>query len=168
VPIAFDERTGMTPSRLRATPARCSARTACKCIVVDYIGLMQADEGATTARRSWARSRARIKRLAKELGLPIIVLAQLNRANESRQDKRPMMSDLRDSGEIEQDADIIVFLHREEYYQPDAPEWKGIAELLVASSATAPSATSSSCTTARPSASAISATHTSASEVVPS
>jgi replicative DNA helicase len=71
-----------------------------------------------------------LKALAKELEVPILTLAQLNRNVENRVDKRPLMSDLRDSGEIEQDADIVLMLHREDVYNP-APEWTGLAELIV-------------------------------------
>jgi replicative DNA helicase len=130
VPIIFDERTGMTVTRLRATLRKLIRKHGMKIAVLDYIGLMRGEEGDNRTQELGSISRG-LKRLAKELRIPIIVLAQLNRANESRVDKRPMMSDLRDSGEIEQDADIIVFLHREEYYQPDAPEWRGLAELLI-------------------------------------
>ncbi|MGZ5650699.1 MAG: replicative DNA helicase, partial [Usitatibacter sp.] len=129
LPVSFDERTGMSVSKLRATLRKMKRKHGLHVAVLDYIGLMQG-EGDTRVQELGSISRG-IKRLAKELAIPIIVLAQLNRANESRVDKRPMMSDLRDSGEIEQDADIIVFLHREEYYKPDDPTWKGVAELLI-------------------------------------
>jgi replicative DNA helicase len=129
-PIAFDERTGMTPSRLRAAARKMKREHGLKLIVVDYIGLMHADIRSDSRNIELGSISRALKSLAKELGIPIIVLAQLNRANESRVDKRPMMSDLRDSGEIEQDADIIVFIHREEYYRPDEEQWHGIAELL--------------------------------------
>lgn len=98
-------------------------------IVIDYLQLMMAPGHNNRTQEIGSISRG-LKALAKELGVPIIALAQLNRGVESRPDKRPMMSDLRDSGEVEQDADIIVMLHRESLYS-DAPEWQGIAELLV-------------------------------------
>jgi replicative DNA helicase len=97
-------------------------------IVVDYIGLMSG-QGDNRTQQLGAISRG-LKALAKELEVPIIALAQLNRGAENRQDKRPMLSDLRDSGEIEQDADIVAMLHRESIYN-SAPEWAGVAELLV-------------------------------------
>lgn len=98
-------------------------------IVIDYLQLMTAPGHNNRTQEIGSISRG-LKALAKELEVPIIALAQLNRGVESRPDKRPMMSDLRDSGEVEQDADIILMLHRESLYS-DAPEWQGIAELLV-------------------------------------
>lgn len=96
-------------------------------IVVDYLGLMKG-EGQTRTQEIGSLSRG-LKALAKELHVPIIALAQLNRATETRNDKRPQLSDLRDSGELEQDADIVAMLHREELHNP-APEWAGLAELI--------------------------------------
>lgn len=98
-------------------------------IVIDYLQLMT-EPGHTNRTQEIGKISRGLKALAKELAVPIIALAQLNRGVESRPDKRPMMSDLRDSGEVEQDADIILMLHRESNYN-DAPEWQGIAELLV-------------------------------------
>lgn len=99
------------------------------CLVVDYIGLMTAK--AENKTNEIAEITRGLKLLAKELGCAIIALAQLNRKVEDRADKRPQLSDLRDSGAIEQDADIVMFAYRDEYYYPDSPS-KGIAELIVA------------------------------------
>jgi replicative DNA helicase len=98
-------------------------------IIVDYIGLMTG-AGDNRVQQLGSISRG-LKALAKELKVPIVALSQLNRGVTSRDDKRPGLADLRDSGEIEQDADIVAMLHREEYYRPDALEWKGVAEVLV-------------------------------------
>lgn len=98
-------------------------------IVIDYLQLMTAPGHNNRTQEIGSISRG-LKALAKELQVPIIALAQLNRGVENRTDKRPLMSDLRDSGEVEQDADVIVMLHRESLYN-DAPEWKNVAELLI-------------------------------------
>jgi replicative DNA helicase len=97
-------------------------------IVVDYLGLMRG-EGQNRTQEIGSLSRG-LKALAKELQVPIIALAQLNRGTEMRQDKRPMLSDLRDSGEVEQDADIVAMLHQE-YLSNPITEWFGLAELIV-------------------------------------
>lgn len=98
-------------------------------IVVDYLQLMKG-EGQNRTQEIGSVSRG-LKALAKELQVPVIALAQLNRGVEGRTDKRPMLSDLRDSGEIEQDADIVAMLHREDKYPGADPKWNGVAELLV-------------------------------------
>lgn len=97
-------------------------------VVVDYLGLMRG-EGQNRTQEIGSLSRG-LKALAKELHVPIIALAQLNRGTEARQDRRPQLSDLRDSGEVEQDADIVAMLHQEALNNP-APEWSGLAELIV-------------------------------------
>jgi len=103
------------------------------CIVIDYIGLMLEDDDAkNNSREQQVSSITRgLKALAKELQIPVIALSQLNRKVSERQNKRPLMSDLRDSGAIEQDADVIIFVYRDDYYNPDS-EYKNMAEINVA------------------------------------
>lgn len=124
----IDDKPGIGVAYVRARARRMKRKHGLSLLVIDYLGLMQG-KGDTRAQEIGSVSRG-LKELAKELQVPIIVLAQLNRGVEGRTDKRPIMSDLRDSGEIEQDADIVAFLHREELYS-EAAEWKGFAELIV-------------------------------------
>lgn len=128
VRLLIDDRPAIGVSYVRARARRVKRKQGLHLIVVDYIGLMTG-QGDNRTQQIGSISRG-LKALAKELEVPIIALAQLNRGVESRNDKRPLMSDLRDSGEIEQDADIIAMLHRESIYS-DAPEWAGVTELLV-------------------------------------
>lgn len=106
-------------------------------IVIDYLQLMQGNNPNDRNQEISAISRG-LKILAKELEVPIIALSQLTRGNEKRDNKRPMLSDLRDSGAIEQDADIVLFIHREEYYEKENPDLKGKAELIVAKNRSGP------------------------------
>ena len=130
-PIFVDDSGALTPTEVRARARRLKREHGLGLIVVDYLQLMQVTgtvENRATEISEISRS---LKALAKELQVPVIAISQLNRSVEQRQDKRPVMSDLRESGALEQDADLIMFIYREEVYERDTPR-KGIADIIVA------------------------------------
>ncbi len=130
--LYIDESPALSSRDLRGR-ARRLARQCSKLglIIVDYIQLMSANEGRGENRATEISEISRdLKALAKELNCPVIALSQLNRSLEQRPNKRPVMSDLRESGAIEQDADVILFIYRDEVYNPDTPE-KGVAEIII-------------------------------------
>ncbi|MCH9693927.1 MAG: replicative DNA helicase [Gammaproteobacteria bacterium] len=130
-PIFIDDSPGLAPSELRARARRLQREHGLGLIVVDYLQLMQV-HGSTENRATEISEISRgLKALAKEMECPVIALSQLNRSVEQRTDKRPVMSDLRESGAIEQDADLILFIYREEVYNQDTPR-KGIADIAIA------------------------------------
>ena len=130
-PIYFDDTSGITPSQLRSRCRRLKMERGLDLIVVDYLQLMSADGRVENRQNEVSEISRSLKGIAKELNVPLVALAQLSRAGAQRSDKRPILSDLRDSGAIEQDADVIMFLHREEYYDPNTED-KNIAEVIVA------------------------------------
>jgi len=132
--IFIDESPGLSPAEVRAR-ARRQARECGQLglIVIDYLQLMSGDGGNEENRATVLGEISRgMKGLAKELKCPVIALSQLNRSVEQRPDKRPMMSDLRESGAIEQDADVIMFIYRDEYYTKDECKEPGVAEIIIA------------------------------------
>ncbi|MBL0928210.1 MAG: replicative DNA helicase [Phycisphaerales bacterium] len=139
-PIFIDDSPSLTVLQLRAKARRMVAQHGVKCLFIDYLQLMSAPGSARDGREREVSAVSRgIKALARELEIPIICLAQLNRGAEQREGNRPRMADLRESGSIEQDADVILLLHREEYYHSQDPEWvrenpdkAGVAEVIVA------------------------------------
>lgn len=141
-PIYIDETGGLSPANLRARARRLARQYGGKLglLVIDYIQLMSGNrQGENRATEVSEISRS-IKSLAKELQVPIVALSQLSRKVEERNDKRPMMSDLRESGAIEQDADVILMMYREEYYKPDTPD-KGVAEVIIGKQRNGPTGT---------------------------
>jgi len=134
-PIYIDDTSALTPLELRAKARRLRSAHGIQCIVVDYLQLMHVEARSIESRQQEITTISRyLKSLARELDVPVVVLSQLNRAPEGREDHRPRMSDLRESGSIEQDADVVMLLHREDYYHrgEDGYEPDNTAEVIIA------------------------------------
>jgi replicative DNA helicase len=132
-PIYVDDSASLTVTEIRAKCRRLKRQRGLDLVVVDYIQLMTGGNRRTENRQQEIAEISRsLKNLARELHVPIIAVSQLNRALEQRQDKRPMLGDLRESGAIEQDSDVVMFIYRDEYYHPENLENKGVAEVNVA------------------------------------
>lgn len=130
-PIYVDDSAGLTVTEIRAKCRRLKRRSGLSLVVVDYLQLMHGTAGENRQQEIAIISRS-LKSLARELEVPVIGVSQLNRSLEQREDKRPRLGDLRESGAIEQDADIVLFIYRHEYYHPEAIETKGVAEVAIA------------------------------------
>lgn len=134
-PIYIDDTPSQTILEIRAKTRRLKAEKKIGLIMIDYLQLMNASTKMESREREISHISRSLKALAKELNIPVIALAQLNRAVESRTDKRPMLSDLRESGSIEQDADVVMFIHRPEYYgmkvDADGNSLEGVSEIIV-------------------------------------
>lgn len=130
-PIYLDDTGAATVREVRSKCRRLKAEKGLGIIIIDYLQLMSGGKKIENRQQEIAEISRKLKGLAKELGVPVLALSQLSRAVESRTDKHPMMSDLRESGSIEQDADLIMFIYRDEYYNQDS-EKKGIAEIIIA------------------------------------
>ncbi len=139
-PIYIDDMPSMTVLNLRARARRMVAQHGVKVLMIDYLQLMTSPGAARESRQVEVSAISRgVKALARELNVPVVCLSQLNRASEQREGNRPRMADLRESGSIEQDADVILLLHREDYYHVQDEDWKmenpdkvGVAEIIVA------------------------------------
>jgi len=137
--LVIDDTSGITASELRSKCRKLKIEQGLDLVIIDYLQLMTgAGKRKGDSRQQEISDISRsLKVMARELNVPVIALSQLSRAVESRPDKRPMLSDLRESGAIEQDADIVMFIYRDEYYNPDS-EKKGVAEVIVAKQRSGP------------------------------
>ncbi|MEG2348144.1 MAG: replicative DNA helicase [Clostridia bacterium] len=130
IPLYIDDTPGMSSTELRAKCRKAKLEKNIGLVIVDYLQLMESKTKSPSRQQEISEISRSLKILAKELQIPVIALSQLSRATESRTDHRPMLSDLRESGAIEQDADIVMFLHRDDYYDPDTDR-KNIAEIII-------------------------------------
>ena len=128
--IFLDDTPSLSPDQLRARARRLKREHNLGLIVIDYLQLMKVPGNSENRATEISEISRSLKALAKELNVPVIALSQLNRSLETRADKRPVMADLRESGAIEQDADVIMFIYRDEYYDKESPD-KGIAEVII-------------------------------------
>jgi replicative DNA helicase len=142
--IFIDDTSAMTPLGLRAKARRLKSQYDIRCVVVDYLQLMHLGSGRVESRQQEITTISRyLKAMARELDVPVIVLSQLNRAAEGREGHKPRMSDLRESGSIEQDADVVILLHREDYYNRSETDYEPTnkAELIIAKQRNGPTGT---------------------------
>lgn len=128
LPIVIDEEAGLSVQQVMSKARQIKRKQGLRLLIVDALGLMEFDSNKAVA--ELGQITKLLKGFAKEMSIPIVLLCQLSRKVEDRTDKRPIMSDLRDSGAIEQDADVVMMLYRDEYYRPDSPD-RGIAECLI-------------------------------------
>jgi replicative DNA helicase len=140
-PLYIDDTSGISPFEIRAKCRRLKAQKGLDMIMVDYLQIMDLKQKVESRERAVSEISKTLKEIAKEFRVPVIALAQLNRAVEGRADRRPMLSDLRESGSIEQDADVIMMLYRDDYYEKDSGENKGVAEIIIGKQRNGPTGT---------------------------
>ncbi|MBS4960723.1 MAG: replicative DNA helicase [Clostridiales bacterium] len=139
-PIYIDDTPGVSPMEIRSKCRKLKLEKGLGLVVIDYLQLMSGNSRTDSRQQEISEISRALKALAREMEAPVIALSQLSRACESRADHRPMLSDLRESGAIEQDADVVVFLYRDEYYNPET-EKKNQAELIIAKQRNGPTGT---------------------------
>ena len=139
--LYIDDSSGISPFEIRAKARRLKATHGLDLIMIDYLQLMDLKQKVESRERAVSEISKSLKALAKELQIPVIALAQLNRGVEGRSDRRPMLSDLRESGSIEQDADVIMLLYREDYYDRENSEVRGQSEVIIGKQRNGPTGT---------------------------
>jgi replicative DNA helicase len=130
-PLFIDDSPNMSMMEIRAKCRRLKQRHGLRLVIVDYLQLMSSPRRVENRQQEVSEMSRSLKLLAKELDVPVVAISQLNRGPEQRNDKRPMLSDLRESGSIEQDADVVTFIYRDEQYNPESDQ-RGTAEVIVA------------------------------------
>ena len=140
-PIYIDDTPGITAMDIRAKCRRLKLEKGLGLVVIDYLQLMSGSGRSDSRQQEISEISRSLKAVAREIEAPVIALSQLSRACEARSDHRPMLSDLRESGAIEQDADLVAFLYRDEYYFPEKTEKKNMAELIIAKQRNGPTGT---------------------------
>jgi len=131
-PIFIDDTPALTVFELRARARRLKAKEDIKLIIIDYLQLMKGTRRTENRQQEITEISASLKSLARELNVPVIAISQLSRATEQRENKKPHLSDLRESGSIEQDADLVLLLYREDYYNKEDPDIQGVSEIIIA------------------------------------
>jgi replicative DNA helicase len=131
-PIYVDDSSDIGILEVRAKARRLHAKKGLGLVIIDYLQLMRAEDPSANRVEQVGKMSRGLKILARELGIPVIAVSQLSRAVESRPDKRPLLSDLRESGNVEQDADLVMFVFRDEYYNPETTERPGEADVIIA------------------------------------
>jgi len=139
-PLFIDDSPNMSMMEIRAKCRRLKQRHDLRLVIIDYLQLMSSPKRVENRQQEVSEMSRSLKLLAKELDVPVVAVAQLNRGPEQRSDKRPLLADLRESGSIEQDSDVVVLLHREDAYEPESPR-AGEADLIVAKHRNGPTAT---------------------------
>jgi replicative DNA helicase len=139
-PLFIDDSPNMSMMEIRAKCRRLKQRNDLKFVIIDYLQLMSSPRRVENRQQEVSEMSRSLKLLAKELDVPVIALSQLNRGPEQRTDKKPLLSDLRESGSIEQDSDVVILLHREDAYERESPR-AGEADLIVAKHRNGPTAT---------------------------